>query len=218
VSNRKPVIGILGAGKLGIVLAQLALKAGYSVLIVGSGEIEKIALSISILTPGATALIAVDVARQSDVIVLALPLSHYRQLPVHELQGKIVIDAMNYWWEVDGELHELIGAASSSEMVQAFLHDSLVVKAVSHMGYHHLLDYAMAAESHGRKGLAIASNYPAAMHTVADIVNNLGFDPVIVGPLSAGRLLEPGHALFGASISADEIRKTLAPEVITASE
>ena len=37
----------------------------------------------------------------------------------------------------------------------------------------------------------------------------LGFDPVVAGPLAEGVRLEPGSELFGANVSADEVRAML---------
>src|SRR5438105_2482097 len=130
MNNRKPVLGILGAGKLGIALAQLALKVSYTVYIASSGTAEKIKISVEILTPGALAVTAVEAIRRSDIVILALPLSKLKNLPVDELQGKLVIDTMNYWWEVDGTISELESSPSSSEMVQRLLSKSRVVKAL----------------------------------------------------------------------------------------
>ena len=199
-------IGILGAGKVGIVLAQLALKAGYKVYIAGSGDPSKITLTAKVLAPGAVADTARNVASSSDVVILALPLGKFRSIPKDDLKGKLVIDAMNYWWEVDGKADSIIAPhLSSSEAVQAYLSESRVVKAFSHMGYHDLYDEPKPADDPNRKAIAIAGDDDNDISAVSKIVDKLGFDPIVAGKLRAGIHIEPGSSVFGASVDAQEL-------------
>lgn len=205
-----PTIGILGAGKLGITLAKILIHAGYTVTLAGSGSPEKIRY-VSILAKGSTALDAHDLALQSDIIILALPFSKYATLSKDDLAGKIVIDAMNYWWEVDGRRDALLPPdVSTSVFIQQYLHMSYVVKALSHVGYHDLHDSIFIEHQSVRTAIALAGNDDASVKIVSKIINSAGFDPVPIGALANGIKLEPGRPAFGASVDSRTLRTLIA--------
>ncbi len=207
MNNDVQSIGILGAGKLGIVLAQLAVKAGYTVYIAGSGDAQKIRLSVAALVPGAFATDSNQAANNADIVILAFPLGRYKEVPSDALAGKIVIDAMNYWWEVDGERSDLNDLrTSSSELVQQHIPRSRVIKAFNHIGYHDLYDETRPNGAADRKAIAIAGDSAGDVSVVESIVDRLGFDAVNIGRLADGIKLQPGSALFGAHVTAEMVR------------
>lgn len=210
----KPTIGIIGAGKLGTTLGKLLVDADYPVLISGSGSTDKIALTVSVLIPGAQAVTNAELAELSDIIVLALPLSKYQELDAELLKGKLVIDAMNYWWEIDG-LDNIYSDAeqSSSEKVQAYFQDSTIIKAFNHMGYHNLSDDVRPDTHDNRKAQIITGDDQEAVKVVETIVEEIGFTPLYIGDLKNGVILEPGSPLFGASLGVEETQAIVDEEL-----
>lgn len=203
-------VGILGAGKVGIVLAQLALKAGYHVRISGSGSVEKIAMTIETLVPGAVPATNQGVVAKSDLIILAIPLSRYKNIKSKLLKGKLVIDAMNYWWETDEIREEVLDPSStSSEQVQQYFNKSTVVKTFNHMGYHNLQEEAKPAGADNRKALFVTGDDKAAVDQVAKFVDSMGFDTVVHYNIADGIMTEPGSELFGASLTKADLQNVI---------
>src|SRR5260221_861979 len=116
---RLPQIAVLGAGHVGPVIARVAQEAGYSVSIAAWGDPEEIELIVQVLAPGAEPRSAAEAVREADLVVLAIPLHTFATLDAALLDGKLVVDVMNYWPPVDGrqELFE-DQRAGSSEIVQ----------------------------------------------------------------------------------------------------
>jgi predicted dinucleotide-binding enzyme len=118
IERRLAVLGVIGFGKLGTVVARLGLAAGYTVRAAGSGEPELVQFMADVVAPGVEAGLAGEVAARSDIVVLAMPFHRYGELPASELGGKLVVDAINYWRDVDGARESWAPASlSTSEVV-----------------------------------------------------------------------------------------------------
>jgi 8-hydroxy-5-deazaflavin:NADPH oxidoreductase len=204
-------IAVLGAGHVGPVIARLALHAGYRVAIATSGNPGDLALITRLLIPGAEPRRTVDAITRADIVVLAIPLHRFLAMDKAVLSGKLVIDAMNYWPATDGRLpspldDERIG---SSEVVAERLHDATVVKTLNHVGYHELESHARPHGSADRHALGVAGDDQDAVKTVSTFVDHIGYDAVPLGPLSAGRVLQPGGPVFGVVLSRGEFQRAV---------
>ena len=201
-------LAVLGAGHVGPVIARLAIRAGYSVAIATSGDPEDIALITELVIPGAQPRWAADAVADADIVVLAIPLHRFLDLDPGLLNGKIVADAMNYWPASDGVLKPFEDGGSS-EIVAGRLIGSAVVKALNHIGYHELEDRARPAGAPDRRASGLAGDDPAAVAAVAELTDRIGYDPVRLGGLPAGRVLQPGGPVFGQVLTVPEFERAV---------
>lgn len=203
-------LAILGAGHVGPVIARLALHAGYPVAIANSGDPDDLALITNLLIPGAEPRWAVNAIADADIVVLAMPLHRFLAVDPLPFSGKLVIDAMNYWPSSDGVLQAFEkDGVGSSEVVAGRLRESTVVKSLNHVGYHDLEEYAQASGARDRRALGVAGDDGVAVRSVAELVDHLGYDPIRVGDLSAGRILQPGGPVFGIVLAPTDFERAV---------
>ncbi len=207
-------IAILGAGKVGTSLARVAVQAGYRVDIAASGSPDRIALIIDVLAPGAHATTAAAAVDGADLVVLALPLHRFRNLDVSMLAGHIVLDIMNYWTPIDGEITEYDDAPEgTSVLVQRAIPGARVVKTLNHIGYHELEEQHRPVGAPDRVALGAVGDDREAVGDVLAFLERIGFDGVDGGPLANGVAFQPGSPLFGAPYSEARFRELLADQL-----
>lgn len=206
-----PTIGLIGAGNIGSQVARLAVAHGYDVVISNSRGPETLAELVAELGPRARAATVVDAAKAGDFVVVTIPLKHYRTVPVEPLAGKIVIDTNNYYPQRDGHIAELDNeSTTTSELLQAHLPASKVVKAFNHILAAHLTTDGRPAGTRDRRALVIAGNDVEAKATVARLLDEFGFDAVDAGPLEEGWRIQRDTPGYGPRRTEEELRRDLA--------
>jgi len=204
-------IGLIGSGHIGSQVARLAVAAGYDVVLSNSRGPQTLSALVAELGARARAGTALEAARAGDIVVVTIPLKNYRQVPVEPLEGKIVIDTNNYYPERDGHIPELDNeTTTTSELLQAHLPKSRVVKAFNHIHAAQLTTDGKPAGSKNRRALVIAGDDPAAKKAVTQLLDQFGFDTVDAGPLAEGWRIQRDTPGYGPRRTADELRQDLA--------
>ncbi|SFF73989.1 NADPH-dependent F420 reductase [Curtobacterium sp. YR515] len=190
-------LGIVGSGAIGSTLARLTVAAGLDVVISNSRGPESLAELVSDLGPRARAASVVDVATEADVVVAAIPLVAATDLPAPALAGKIVIDTTNYYPQRDGHIAALdSNESTASELVQAHLADSHVVKAFNAITFASLGNGARPLGDPERSTLPIAGENATAKARAAELISTLGYDTLDTGGLTDSWRFEPGTPIY----------------------
>jgi predicted dinucleotide-binding enzyme len=205
-------IGIIGSGNIGATAAQLFIEAGHEVALSNSRGPKTLRTLVEELGEHARALTVEEAARFGDVLLVAIPLGKYRELPAEAFYGKIVIDAGNYYPERDGQINELdSGEMTSSELMSAHLKGARLVKGFNTIYFKHLAsqgDVSLPLEE--RRAIFIAGDDSGAKEVVAKLIEEIGFAAVDMGFLrEGGRRQQPGSAIYNQELSAGQAAQVL---------
>ncbi|WP_432492547.1 NADPH-dependent F420 reductase [Kineococcus gypseus] len=197
-------LGIIGSGSIGTAVARLAIAAGMEVVLSNSRGPQTLAATVAGLGEAARAATPQEAAEAGGQVVLAVPLTALRSLPVEALRGKVVLETVNYYATRDGHVDELdAGLTTTSEFVQAHLPGARTVKVFNNIAASHITALARPAGAGDRSALPIAGDDAAARARAAGLIDRLGFDTVDVGPLSQSWRFEPETAAYAPAYAAD---------------
>ncbi len=196
--------GFIGSGNIGSTVARLATDAGHDVVMSNSRGPETLSELVGDLGPTARAATSPEAAASGDVVVVTIPLKNYHDVPTEELRDKVVIDTMNYYPGRDGRIDVLEdGLTTGSELLQAHLPNSKVVKAFNNIYYEHLASLPRPSGDPERSALTIAGDDSDAKATVERLLDEIGYDAVDLGALSEGWRVQPDTAAYGVMYTLD---------------
>ena len=204
-------IGFIGAGNIGSQVARLAVRSGHQVVLSNSRGPGTLADLVAELAPNARAATPEEAAAAGDIVVVSIPLRHYQSVPVEPLAGTIVIDTNNYYPQRDGNIPELDNeSTTTSELLQAHLATSKVVKAFNHIYAAQLTTDGKPGGTKDRRALVVAGDDAGAKATVTGLLDQFGFDTVDAGALKEGWRIQRDTPGYGPRRTAEELRRDLA--------
>jgi predicted dinucleotide-binding enzyme len=206
--DAKLKIGTVGSGRVGAALGGAWIKAGHEVMF-SSLDLEHDRKLAASLGPKARAGSPREAAAFGDVLLVSVP---YGALPAvgkdlaELLKGKIVLDTCNPFPGRDGDIANWARQKGAGLASAELLPGARIVRTFNAVSYSQM---AAAAERSERMAMPMASDDAQAVTVVSRLVRDVGYDPVLIGPLAMGKHLMPGTPLAGEH-KPDEIRRIAA--------
>ena len=199
-------IGIIGTGKIGGALARHWVNAGHEVLI-SSRHPEGLEPLADELGPRARVGTPSEAAEFGDVVLVSVPYSAMPQVGAEYgslLAGKVVLDTSNPVARRDGAITEYALGLGSGVATAQFLPGARIVRAFN------CIPAASLANQPNRQpnriAIPLAGDDAEALEVAQRLVDDAGFDGVVVGPLEIARNFDLGQPLARGDLSADELR------------
>ena len=208
-AGRKWKIGIIGAGRIGGALGELWAQAGHEVFL-SSRHPERLAELAASIGPAARTGLPREAAAFGEVVLIAVPYGALPQIGrdyASELHGKIVLETGNPQPVRDGDMANAARAEGTGTASARFLPGTRLVRAFSTVPHFHL---KIRAQRNGERiAIPLAADDAEALAVAAQLVEDAGFEPVVVGALARAREFDIGSEVFARALTARELRQAL---------
>ena len=210
-SGRRMKIGVIGSGRVGGTIGELWVKAGHEVVFSARtiDEVRSLLANLK-LGPRARAGTPKEAAAFGEAVLVSVP---YAALPqvgrdnAAELKGKPVLDTCNPIENRDGPMAAEMRQKGTGVASAELLPGTRLVRAFNCVGWN-----SMRTEAHraGEKvAIPLAADDQDALKIAIGLVQDAGFEPVVVGGLARAKEFDVGAPVFGKALTARELRREL---------
>jgi predicted dinucleotide-binding enzyme len=201
-------IGIIGTGRIGGALARHWANAGHELVISSRNpeELEGLAAELGDRVRAATPR---EAAAFGDIVLVSVPYAAKPQIGsdfATELSGKVVLDTGNPVENRDGAMAVEAKRKGSGIASQEFLPGTRLVRAFNCIPAASL---ANDGNREPRYAIPIAGDDAEALEVAARLIDDAGFDAVVVGSLDDARRFDLGEPLASRQFTAAELEAEL---------
>lgn len=200
-------IGIIGTGKIGGALARHWARSGHA-LVISSRHPERLATLAAELGPKVRAATPAEAAAFGEVVLVSVPYGAMPQIGrdyARLLAGKVVLDTGNPFLGRDGPMAKEAQAKGAGIASAEYLPGARLVRAFNCIPAYSLANRAFRKPD--RIAIPIASDDAEALEIARRLVDDAGFDAVVVGPLERSRAFDLGGPLARGNLSAAELER-----------
>lgn len=209
-AGRRYNIGIIGSGNMGGAVGKRWADAGHQVLF-SSRNPDQLDDLVRQAGSNARAGTPADAVAFGEVIFIAVPYGALPQIGADfsaGMAGKIVIECGNPRADRDGPMADDAIAKGTGIASAEYLPGVRLVRALNAVSY---VEVNRQAHRAGELiGVPVAGDDAGAVAVASQLVQDCGFDPVLVGGLARARDFDRGTDVYVKGLTAQQLRAALA--------